>query len=216
MVIAQPQKMSADVFQLSEEDFDKIADLGEATDGFEFIREGEFITSKEHFAKQELKFETEDEIAKYILDNKIDSSTINDLKKDLRKDLGINVSASELKDTLDQLTKAGVLNIKVDTDGKVNSNPVKEPSKKIEVVYSYDVRPGYGKPIEDNTRAFCKKLVQNNRYYTGQEVQMMASIFGYDVFSYGGGYYRDPTTGTLTSHCRHFFKAVTVSRKNKK
>lgn len=212
----QPQKMSSDVFTLSEEDFEKIKDMGVVVDEFEFIEEGEFIKSKEDFNRVELHFETLDEVAKYILDNKIEGSTVADLKSSLRKDLGINVSISELKGMLAQLNKSGILNTKVDADGKVNINPTEKSTRKIEVLYSYDVRPGYGKPIEENTRAFCKKLVTNNRFYSREEIQNMSSIFGYDIFSYGGGYYRNPTTGDLTSHCRHNFKAVTVSRKNKK
>jgi hypothetical protein len=206
--------MSGDVFQLSEEDFDKIKDLGVFIDEFEFIEAGEFVRTKADFNRIELQFETLEDVAKYILDNGV--TDLKGLKADLRKDLGINVSVNELKGMLEQLNKSGAINVTIEDDGRVKNNPVKEPSKKIEVVYSYDVRPGYGKPIEDNTRAFCKKLVQNNRYYTIQEVQAMASIFGYDVFTYGGGYYRNPDTQELTSHCRHMFKAVTVSRKNKK
>jgi hypothetical protein len=211
---AIPQKMNSDVFQLSEEDFEKIKDMGVFTSEFDFIDELEPITSKEDFNRIELQFETADEIAKYIIDNKLTDASVNELKQRLRKDLGINVSSSELKDTLAHLAKSGVIDNKVQDD-KIKVKPNSNPSKKIEVVYSYDIRKGYGNAIEDNTRAFCKKLIENNRYYTREEVQTMTAIFGYDIFSYGGGFYRNPQTGDVTPHCRHYFKAVTVTRKNK-
>ena len=213
--VPAPAKMSGDVFQLSEADFEKIKDMGVVSDEFEFIEEGEFISSKEDFNKVELELETLEEISRYFTDNKIEKLLMAELKVSLRKDLGINLSATELKVMLDKLTKCGLMSTNFDKEGKVNINPVKS-TRKIEVLYSYDVRPGYGKPIQDNTRAFCRKLVENNRFYKREEIQTMASIFGYDVFSFGGGYYRNPTTGVLTEHCRHKFKAVTVSRKNNK
>lgn len=213
-VNSQPVQMSADVVQLSEEDFEKIKDMGVLTSDFDFIEE--IDSSKEDFNSVELKFETIDEVSKYILDNKLNDFELDELKKNLRKDLGINVSNNELKGMLDKISKSGVMNVKVE-DGKVNiSNPSPAPeTSKVEVVYSYAVRPGYGQPIESNTRAFCKKLIQNDRYYTREEVQIMTSIFGYDVMKLGGGFYRNPSTGEVSTHCRHFFKMVAVKRKIK-
>lgn len=211
----QSVQMSSDIIQLTDEDFEKIKDMGMSIDDFEFIEEGEYINSQEDFNKVELQFETLDEISKYIIDNNISDTDLNDLKKTLRKDLGINVSTNELKGMLDKITKAGLVNVRVDEKGKVNiTKPITTPEPtKVEVVYSYEVRQGYGEPIEANTRPFCKKLIQNNRYYSREEVQMMSSIFGYSVFDFGGGYYRNPSTGEVTRHCRHFFKAISVKRK---
>lgn len=210
-----PVQMSSDVFQLSEEDFEKIKDLGFGLDEFDFIEQGEPIKTKEDFNKIEMHFETIEEISKYIIDNNLSDLNLKDLKASLRKDLGINVSLNELKGMLEQLTKSGVIDNNVQDD-KVKINPDKSnPNKKIEVMYSYDVRPGYGKEVIENTRPFCKKLIENNRFYTREEIQTMTSIFGYDIFSFGGGFYRDPNTGDVTSHCRHYFKANSVSRKLK-
>lgn len=212
----QPQsKFNAEGYNLSEEDFDKIKDFGVTADEFEFISEGEFVKSKQDFTKVQLAFEMMDEIAQYLLDNQIESTDLKTLKTEIRRELGINITSNELKSILSDITKSAITKIDVDSDGNIKVSKPTQPKRSIEVMYSYDVRPGYGKPIEDNTRPFCRKLVENNRFYTTEEIQTMTSIFGYDIFSYGGGWYRDPESGTLTSHCRHYFKAVTVSRKRR-
>ncbi|MFT3908313.1 MAG: hypothetical protein QM737_02720 [Ferruginibacter sp.] len=212
----QPQsKFSSEGFNLSEEDFDKIKDFGVTADEFEFIGEGEFVKSQQDFRSIQLQFETMDEIAQYLLDNEIESTDLKTLKTEIRRELGINVTSNELKNMLADISSSGISNVEVDGDGNIKVTKPQEPKRTFEVMYSYDVRPGYGQPIEDNTRPFCKKLIENNRFYTTEEIQTMTSIFGYDIFQYGGGWYRDPETQKLTSHCRHYFKANTVTRRKK-
>jgi hypothetical protein len=208
-------KFSSDVFQLSEEDFEKIKELGIAYNEFEFVNDGEFVKSKEDFNRIELQFELSQEIADYLIENEIGNSTINEIKKALRKDAGINVTSSELKDTLKQLNDAKIINVTIEGNN-ISVKPLQsadKPQRQIEVMYSYEVRKGQGEPIIDTTRAFCRKLIENNKLYTREEIQTMSSIFGYDIFEYGGGYYRDPSTGTLAPHCRHNFKSNIVIRK---
>jgi hypothetical protein len=203
-----------DPFHLTEEDFEKIKGFGLLTEEFEFIEDGDFISCKEDFSRVELEFEQEDEIGKYILDKKITGIDLTDLKAGLRKDLGINISISDLKNTLKNLVKSGLIGAEI-SEGKVSIKPAEnnEPEGKIEVMYSYDVRPGMGAAIIDKTRPFCRRLVENNRLYTREEIQRMTAIFGYDIYKYGGGFYRNPKTNELTSHCRHQFKSKKVKRK---
>lgn len=210
----QNQSHSTDTFELSETDFDKIQNLGISIEEFEFIQEGEFVRNREDFNRVELHFETSQEIADYLIQNNISGMSVNDLKVAIRKDIAINISSSELKDILKNLNDSGILKIDItDTGINVSKPENPEPSRKIEVVYSYEVRPGYGSEIERNTRPFCRRLIENNKFYTRADIQTMSSIFGYDIFQYGGGYYRNPKTHELTSHCRHWFKSMTVSRK---
>ncbi|MFT3912235.1 MAG: hypothetical protein QM737_22600 [Ferruginibacter sp.] len=212
---AQQSRFSTDGFNLSEEDFEKIKDMGITADEFEFIQAGEHIKSDQDFRSVQLKFETMDEVAQYLLDNEIESTDIKTLKTEIRKELGINVTTNELKDILQSISKAGILRLDINSDGQISVSKPSQPDRTFEVMYSYDVRPGYGLPIESNTRPFCRKLVENNRFYTTVEIQTMTEIFGYDIFQYGGGWYRDPETQKLTSHCRHYFKANTVTRKRR-
>jgi len=210
----QQSKFGTDYTYLKEEDFDRIKHLGITAEEFEFLEEGETITSVEDFSRAELKFEQTQEIADYLISNEIKGKTIAELKTDLRKDLGINITLRDLQDTLKKLNDAGVVNIAINDD-KVYVSPIAEdaPKRKIEVMYQYKVRSGYGAEIIDNTRAFCKKLIDNNRLYTREEIQTMSSIFGYDVFRYGGGWYRSPDSGEATKHCRHEFVSKTVARR---
>ena len=199
---------------LSEEDFEKVKDMGSMLDEFEILFEGGGINSKEDFSRVQLAFETWEEISEYITENDISGMDLKELKKNIRKDLGINITTDELNEAIDKLNKAGIAKVSI-VDDKIKVEKPNESSRKIEVMYSYNIRPNYGQSLIETTRAFCRKLIENNRLYTRQEVQTMAAIFGYDVFQYGGGFYRNPETGTITSHCRHYFKSVTVSRKRK-
>lgn len=217
VVLVKEPKSEPEAFHLTELDFDKIKDMGISAEDFESVEDGEFIVSREHFSAVELKFDEEQDISNYILDKELKSTSVSQLRIDIRKDLGINISTSDLESVLKRISGTGILKIEI-KDGKVNINPPapKEPSRKVEVMYSYEVRPGLGEPIQNNTRPFCRRLIQNNRFYTRQDIQRMTEIFGYDIFRFGGGFYRNPRTGELTPFCRHQFKSKRVTRKNKK
>lgn len=202
--------------ELSEEDFEKIKDMGIIADEFEFIDDGEFITSKEDFRRIELQFETNQDIADYILKNDVSGMSLKDLKTAIRKDLGVSITQSELKSTLESITKSGVAKVNVSDDTIQVEKPKQEqPKRQFEVMYKYQVRDGLGEPIIETTRPFCRRLIENSKLYTREEIQTMSSIFGYDIFSYGGGWYHNPETNSTTSFCRHQFKSKTVSRKAK-
>lgn len=200
---------------LREEDFEKVMHLGNMREDFEVIEEGEFVFSKEHARNVQLQFEDSQEIGRYILDNGIDGLTLAELKSRIRKDLGISITADELRSTLNSLTSAGVINVTIE-EGTVRSRPVtkQKPSQPVELMYAYETRPGYGEDILPTSRAFCVRLMKNNRLYSRADIQSMSAIFGYDIFQYGGGFYKKPD-GSVSPHCRHFFRAYTVVRRNK-
>lgn len=211
---AQPVAMSKEVIELTEEDFDKIKDMGIVRDEFEFIGEGEFVFSTDDANRIHLRFETEQEIADYITSKKLNDISVAELKTLIRKDLGINVSQDELKGLLSKISEMGLLNIE-DSDGNLTIKPVESKGKTVEVMYAYEVREGKGAAIIETTRPFCRRLIQNNRVFTRAEIQRMNSIFGYNVFELAGGYYRDANTGEVTPFCRHKWKAYSVARRPK-
>lgn len=189
------------VTQLTEDDYEKIKHLGVLKVEYDFVEEN-FASADD--AKT---------VAEYLLENASKASSIDDIQKAIKNDLDIDLSVSELKDVIGQINDAGLLKITV----KGNNLTVEKPTlatRKTEVLYSYDVRPGLGNPIIKNTRAFCVKLIGNDRFYKREEIQSMSEIFGYDVFTYCGGFYTNPDDGETTPYCRHQWKKNTVVRKN--
>lgn len=202
-----------DLKHLSDEDFGRISHLGCGKDLFEFISEGEYVATKEDFNRVELKFDEQSDIANYVLKIQKERISIDDLRIGVRKDLGIAITKADLLNTLSQLKDASVINYSVNND-TIELKPVaSKEDRRVEVVYSYEVRPGLGEAVTPTTRPFCKRMIDNNRFYSRREIESMSELFGYDIFSYGGGFYHNPKTGTTTPHCRHQFKSYSVVRK---
>jgi hypothetical protein len=82
----------------------------------------------------------------------------------------------------------------------------------ISLLYDYRERPTAA-PLKTESRAFCQAVVDSGKYYSRQDIQQMSSIFGYDVYKFGGHFYTNPLTGITTEECRHYWQPVIV-RKN--
>lgn len=206
----QNQQLSKVEKRLSIEDFEKVKDMGTPKNNLQFLCYGD----EEQLSKMEIRLDREKDIADYVLSNDIKDLTMNQLKILIRKDLGIDLTVDILRNTLAKLGDAGVLNF-TEEDGKVKIIPPVEPkipnSRAISIMYEYDVKPGLGKPLIDTSRDFCVKLIENDRYYTREEIQKMSAIFGYDIYKFSGGYYYNPETNITTPSCRHHFVPVIVS-----
>ena len=212
-----PTKMfKGESVELGDADFEKIADMGSILDDFEVIGEGEYVFSASDARAVELRFDTQADIADYIISNGAQETTIGDLKKAIRKDLGISVTTGELTSTLDSLATAGVIEVSTTESGvTIKPSTKKDEPNVVEVMYSYTTRPGHGEDIIPTSRPFCRRLIQNGRLYTRAEIQQMSQIFGYDIYLHGGGFYRDPETGDIKTHCRHQWRAFTVARRRR-
>ena len=77
------------------------------------------------------------------------------------------------------------------------------------ILYQYKVSPGKGAPIQENSRAFCKRLIDLNLLFRKEDIDRMtvtganSEEFGvYDIFTYKGSY-----------NCRHYWKKVYVYQK---
>ena len=211
---AQSLRFTNQERRLSVEDFEKVKDMGIFKSEFDFICEG----GEEKLSQVELKFDDVTDISKYVLENDIKGLSISQLKALIRKDLGIELPVSEFRKILNDLSKSGVIVVN-EVDGKIDIKPPVEPqvppSRSVTVMYEYEVKPGLGERLIKNSRDFCVKLIENDRYYTRAEIQQMSSIFGYDVYTYTGGYYHNPETNITTPSCRHYFKPVIVTPKSK-
>jgi len=82
-------------------------------------------------------------------------------------------------------------------------------------VYTYEEMPGVA-PAVSGSRPFCKRMIDNRREYTYEEIQDISnkhlveqfSKYGIepDVFLYRGGWYRIPETTESRPFCRHQWK----------
>jgi hypothetical protein len=110
-----------------------------------------------------------------------------------------------LKDRLDsarELTKQGQENI-----------TARNPVTGVEVRYKYAKRIGVsGDDIMPTTRTFCRKMPRT-RLFSRAEIDQVSKVVGWNVWSYRGGYYRNPNTGLTSKSCRHEWQQVIVKRK---
>lgn len=192
---------------LSEEDFETVAHLGSNKDDFEILHGFSL-----------LNFDTQSDIAKYIIENDITQLTVEQLVEVLDKDGNIQTTQTELSKILQSLQKSGVIKIESNPNNTISIKPPVEgqlpDSKDIEVVYDYVKKPSVsGSELLTTSRGFCRKLCNANKYYTREEIQSMSAIFGYDVYTHTGGWYYNPDTDTTTNSCRHMWQRVAVKRK---
>lgn len=78
------------------------------------------------------------------------------------------------------------------------------------VLYKYKVEPGMGSPIQENSRDFCRRLIDMNLLFRLEDINKMtlnganSSEFGYyDIFTYKGSY-----------NCRHKWSKVYVVQRD--
>lgn len=72
-----------------------------------------------------------------------------------------------------------------------------------EVRYSYEVKAGLGAEVIPTTRAFCRSLINLDRMYTRDEINVISARLSRDVWRYRGGFYHNPKTDKTSPWCRH-------------
>lgn len=192
--------------KLTDEDYEKIAHVGFIKDEFELI---DYNSEK---------FDKESEVASYLISKDIQSLTIKQLVDLIKNDLNIDVSASDITGYINKLRDSGIINV-VEEDGKIRIKPQPEPNlpktSEIMVMYDYQKRPDVkGPDLIENSRDFCVKLINSNKFYSREDIQTMSALFGYDVFEHCGGWYFNPETQKTETRCRHHWVKVQVKRKS--
>jgi len=78
------------------------------------------------------------------------------------------------------------------------------PESKLKVLYSYEKRLGAPDLVKGGeSRPFCETLIRLDRFYTREEIDTISINVQRDVWSYRGGWYRNPDTEVNTPSCRH-------------
>jgi hypothetical protein len=112
-----------------------------------------------------------------------------------------------LKDVAESINKLTELNLLVDGETSDIGESILERGEieidDYEIVYSYEVKPGLGAETIPTTRDFCRQLIDFNRFYTRQEIDIISSRIDRDVWRYRGGFYHNPDTNRTTPWCRH-------------
>lgn len=190
---------------LTDEDFELVKHLGTSRTDFDILDDGDFhLHTPEGFRSQELYFDDMSDVETYLMENDITGKSTSEIRAAIKKDLGISVTTKEIETKISRMTEARIIGDK---------DPPKKLTRDVKVLYQYEVRPGFGKAIIPGTRGFCRKLINNDRYYSREEIQQMSAIFGYDVFKHCGGWYYNPKTKEAENQCRHYFKSVRVIKK---
>ena len=213
--VAPVEKQFSTFEHLTDEDFEKVKHIGLSKSKFRVFRKSNFEVQSFADAKFiEGQFDDQKDISDYILKNGIRNMTLIQIKTAIRKDLGIQTTADDLRTIISTLEDSGVIN-KSDHEKSITIKPnEKAVTPELENIRRVETRYSYEGPTDDKNRLFCAKLMSNDRYYTREDIQQMSGIFGYSIFDYRGGFYHNPVSNVTTPYCRHRWVANAVVKTN--
>jgi hypothetical protein len=134
----------------------------------------------------------------------------------------LKVSKTLVEETIKDLTDSKILGekkSKVGIDEVIEREvlkPIAELEGKNSKVTEILVRYSYEWRVSDNgnpSRPFCQKLLDLNRLYSRQDIELISMRVGYSVFDRCGGWWTEPD-GTHSPQCRHEWKANIVKKKS--
>ena len=203
-MLGEPDQFGADA---SEDDIiGAFAEYGETAQNFSVVK-----NSRVTFA--DIQEEADKQILNILQKQPLTPSD------DIAKALGVDVS--EVTRRIDRMTRLGVL-IEAKGGGLKPSAPVSElidePTRTtFEIRYSYEWKPQIPTSERDTpehpSRAFCKKLMSLDRFYTRREIEALSVRLGYSVFDRGGGWWGQGAGQPASPSCRHEWRSNVVIRK---
>lgn len=139
----------------------------------------------------------------------------------------LNIEPIDIVERLEALKGLGMIDIDEETRKITVKKPVGDLVKEMErgaaakkradrvdfdIRYSYEWKSIVPSNERDSaahpSRAFCRKLIDLDRFYTRQEIESVSRRLGYDVFTRGGGWWGDSPS------CRHEWRTNVVVKKN--
>lgn len=122
--------------------------------------------------------------------------------------------ATELAKIYKRLTDLSLIEVDgtITQQGKIQV--ARQDIARIETVYSYEVKDGYGADVIEGTRDFCREMVRlsKTRFWSIEDINTISSRFGMDVWRYRGGWYHNPNTEKNEPSCRHYWKQNVIFR----
>ena len=199
VVTPEPVKEIQSKFS-SDDLINELSNCGKSTEEFSFIQSYEVKNHEENFIERFLKDSfaelTEDRLKVMTLIN--EGQDFNTIRK------ALDLNSSDLARTYSYLILEGYL----DKDGGLTRTGkiqvAKSDVSKLSVVFTYELRKDAPELVEGGTsRDFCKTLIRLNRAYTREEINLISTRQGYNVFGYKGGWYHNPNTDKNEPSCRH-------------
>lgn len=204
----QPQQMSADI------EMQVFSQYGKSKSDYNIVKRkpvkfstaDEAAFDEESFLEQ--SFGVQDEIynrEKSILDLLKKNKSVSEIAKKL------DITEAVVSGVVNQLVGRGI----IDGNGNVISNIEPPRATEISVKYSYewkDVVPVNQRDTPQHpSRPFCHKLIQLDRLYTRQEIEIMSQKLGYSVWDRKGGFWNN--NGNISPECRHTWVSNIVVKK---
>jgi hypothetical protein len=172
---------------------------------FDFEKEEKELMSK--YTKE--SFNTYSPLQKQIMQMILDGENFQGIAEAIGGDLRVLT-----KSYLD-LKRKGVIGSKGELTAKgITELSTNEPNFVLETRYTYEKRPDVdGGAVIDTTRDFCRTLIELDRAYTREEIEIISANEDRNVWLYRGGWYSDPKKPRPTAFCRHtWFQNITVKR----
>lgn len=215
----QPTQEEATIDTNFSEDFSVLMGFGESKEGYNIWKQKTAFADVELFADvSQLQSNVLDLIAK---DKRITPEVVASVLKEdigvIRRIYGLLEEKGFIKVSEQKIGKGIDENIILE---RTLTEPLSEIVEKIKpktteflIRYSYEWKAGFSKSDIDNSRPFCKYLLNEDKMYTRSEIEQMSARLGYSVWDRRGGWYTKPNTNTHSPSCRHEWKSNIVTRK---
>lgn len=205
-MLGEPEQFSEDA---SDEDIiGAFAEYGESVHNFSVVK------------NSPIKFaDVRDEADKKIL-SILDKEPLTP-HEDIAKALKVKVA--DVSRRIAKMLKMRIL-VEGDTGGLKPSAPlaeiIDEPAETtFEIRYSYEWKPDIPRSERDTpehpSRAFCRKLMSLERFYTRRDIETLSQRLGYSVFDRAGGWWGQGAGKPASPSCRHEWRSNVVTRKKK-
>ena len=172
---------------------------------FDFEKEEKDLMSK--YAKE--TFDIYSVLQKQIMQMILDGENFQGIAKAVGSDL-----KTVTKAYLDLKRKGIISSTGTLTAKGVNTLASNEPNFVLETRYTYEKRPNVdGGNIIATTRDFCREVIELDRAYTREEIEIISANEDRNVWLYRGGWYKNPDAPRATPFCRHtWFQNITVKK----
>ncbi len=206
------------------------ADCGETRENFISLK-----SKSVHFSSDKEALEDELSITRETFKDitTLDAKILSLIEKDKRitpeviaKTLKVNVDYVNKK--LADYTERGLINSDTATIGQdeIIERQVTQPVSDIQppesnfpdisIKYSYEWNPIVPSNERDTTahpsRAFCKKLMALDRYYSRSDIEQISQRLGYSVWDRRGGFW-NKGNGDISPTCRHIWRSNVLIKK---
>jgi len=202
--------------QFSDEEFKVFFEFGDVKDSY-------------NVWQKKTRFSDDTDYQMFADVNQLESNILDQISK--QKDITpqviskvLNVSVAEVEVVIKSLEERNIITSVDKKIGKgIDSNviverklvkplsktvgEVKPTTTEILVRYSYEWKSGFSDLDLITSRAFCKHLINADKFYSRSEIEQMSARLGYSVWDRGGGWWGDSPS------CRHEWKTNIVTRK---